>query len=266
MKPTIARCVQRFMGYFGTLVAERHCGDLRMLEKHHGPSDRLPAHSHETPYLSIVLGGEYREMRRGETVRFAPGFAAVHAAGEEHEDRFVEAADLLILEIPKRDAFLGAYTESRVMNGPHVARFSRILRREIRRGDDLSGLVIEGLLYELAALLLRSARAGGSRLTEQADRLIAERFGESIGLSVIAEALEIDPAQLSRRFHQELGCTIGERIRARRIEHVCGRLRSKLPLSEIALEAGFADQSHMTRVFRQWMGVTPAAYRRALEG
>ncbi|MDP3908824.1 MAG: helix-turn-helix domain-containing protein [Gemmatimonadales bacterium] len=38
--------------------------------------------------------------------------------------------------------------------------------------------------------------------------------------------------------------------------------RADAPLSDVALRAGFADQSHFTRFFRRTMGVTPLAYRR----
>ena len=40
-------------------------------------------------------------------------------------------------------------------------------------------------------------------------------------------------------------------------------LLSKLPLADVALACGFADQSHLTRTFRRLEGMTPAAFRRA---
>jgi transcriptional regulator GlxA family with amidase domain len=39
-----------------------------------------------------------------------------------------------------------------------------------------------------------------------------------------------------------------------------------LPLSEIAISAGFANQSHFTRVFSQIVGASPAAWRREIQG
>jgi AraC family transcriptional regulator len=39
-----------------------------------------------------------------------------------------------------------------------------------------------------------------------------------------------------------------------------------LPLSEIAISAGFANQSHFTRVFSSVVGVSPAAWRRETQG
>ncbi len=48
----------------------------------------------------------------------------------------------------------------------------------------------------------------------------------------------------------------------RRIDHACGLLTAGLPLVEIALACGFADQSHFGRVFRRERDLTPMAYRR----
>jgi AraC-like DNA-binding protein len=40
----------------------------------------------------------------------------------------------------------------------------------------------------------------------------------------------------------------------------------QIPLSVIALDAGFSDQSHFTRVFKQAFGETPGQYGRTLRG
>ena len=55
----------------------------------------------------------------------------------------------------------------------------------------------------------------------------------------------------------------GEYVRRQRIALACRSLaESDMPLADVAIEAGFADQSHFTRTFKRQLGVTPAAYRR----
>jgi AraC family transcriptional regulator len=57
--------------------------------------------------------------------------------------------------------------------------------------------------------------------------------------------------------------TIGEYVRALRLDWATGQLvDSRKPLAVIAMEAGYADQSHFTRSFRRHTGSTPAEYRR----
>jgi AraC family transcriptional regulator len=64
-------------------------------------------------------------------------------------------------------------------------------------------------------------------------------------------------------FRQEYGCTLGDYLRNLRIGFASRRLAtSSAPLAEIALAAGFADQSHFTKAFRRATGMTPVAWRR----
>jgi AraC family transcriptional regulator len=52
-------------------------------------------------------------------------------------------------------------------------------------------------------------------------------------------------------------------VRALRVDFACRELaRRDQPLAEIALAAGFADQSHLARCLRKRTGMTPAAFRR----
>jgi AraC family transcriptional regulator len=53
-------------------------------------------------------------------------------------------------------------------------------------------------------------------------------------------------------------------VRQRRIQFACGRLTATdAPLADVALAAGFCDQSHFTKAFRRVTGMTPSAYRMA---
>jgi transcriptional regulator GlxA family with amidase domain len=51
------------------------------------------------------------------------------------------------------------------------------------------------------------------------------------------------------------------RARMRKVEHLLAD--PGLPLPQVAVAAGFADQAHFTRTFRRFCGLTPAAWRRA---
>jgi transcriptional regulator GlxA family with amidase domain len=69
------------------------------------------------------------------------------------------------------------------------------------------------------------------------------------------------------RFSQAFRCTLGEppaaHLRRRRVELAQQlMLSTEKSLAEIACECGLADQSHLTKLFRQLVGITPAAWRR----
>jgi AraC family transcriptional regulator len=57
---------------------------------------------------------------------------------------------------------------------------------------------------------------------------------------------------------------MGDFVTGLRVQHVCRALaQTDTALAKIAADAGFVDQSHLTRVFREALGTTPAKYRRA---
>ena len=70
---------------------------------------------------------------------------------------------------------------------------------------------------------------------------------------------------LARGFRKAYGCSVGAYLRRLRLARAAERLaESEYTLAEIALEAGFADQSHFSNLFRRETGVSPSAFRRSV--
>jgi AraC-like DNA-binding protein len=68
---------------------------------------------------------------------------------------------------------------------------------------------------------------------------------------------------LAKTFRRYFGCSIGEHLRDLRVQHACRLLAtSDRPFAEIAVDAGFCDQSHLCRAVRRHTGLTPGALRR----
>jgi AraC-like DNA-binding protein len=68
---------------------------------------------------------------------------------------------------------------------------------------------------------------------------------------------------LARAFRRRYHCTMGDYVRRQRIERAKQQLRnSRARLAEIAAANGFADQSHFSRLFRHYTGMTPSHFRR----
>jgi AraC family transcriptional regulator len=83
-----------------------------------------------------------------------------------------------------------------------------------------------------------------------------------LSLHGIATAVQVRPHRLARDFRDRTGVPLHQYVLGRRVETAALLLRSsQTPLAAIALECGFADQSHLTTAFRRRVGVTPAVYR-----
>jgi AraC family transcriptional regulator len=143
------------------------------------------------------------------------------------------------------------------------------LHQELGCWDEVASLAVDGLIL---GMLAEVARAGA--VAKEKDRprwlqcvldMLEARFTESLRLADLADEAGVHPSHLLRVFRMREGCTPGEFVRRRRIAFACRRLSdTREPLAAIALAAGFADQSHFSRVFKRQMGIAPAAYRTAV--
>jgi AraC-like DNA-binding protein len=112
----------------------------------------------------------------------------------------------------------------------------------------------------------REARSRGGLAGWQLNRLvdyIEQHLAERITGEDLAGLIDVSIGQLFRAFKASVGIPPLQYVASRRLEFVCLLLRtSRESLSQIAVTAGFYDQSHLCRVFRRVLGVTPAAWRR----
>jgi AraC family transcriptional regulator len=76
--------------------------------------------------------------------------------------------------------------------------------------------------------------------------------------------VDVHPAHLARAFRQHFRVPLGSYVRRLRLDWAASRLAdSAESLANVAVAAGFADQSHLTRAFKRHTGHTPGAYRQA---
>ena len=110
---------------------------------------------------------------------------------------------------------------------------------------------------------IRVVKIGVALATE----LIHDRFLEALRIETIASGVGVRPSELVRAFRAFHRVPIGTYARRLRLEWVARRLaESDDPIATLAVEAGFADQPHLTRAFVAFSGLTPARYRRLSRG
>lgn len=157
---------------------------------------------------------------------------------------------------------------------PVVTAAVTAITREAQQKEPGSALYVEAAAVQLAVHLLRNYASvtlrepsGQGRLSPaQARRLteyIEARLHESPNLQTLAAVAGMGVWSFTRHFRESFGRTPHAYIIERRIVRA-GRLlaQTRMPIKEVASDCGFADQAHMTRVFRAHLGTTPAALRR----
>ena len=96
---------------------------------------------------------------------------------------------------------------------------------------------------------------------ERAADYIRDHCTHLLKLEDICAAAQLSPSYLIRAFKQHYGMTPHAFLLNRRIQFAQDQLRSGKLIADVALEAGFADQAHFQRVFKQHLAATPGQYR-----
>jgi AraC family transcriptional regulator len=262
--------------FHGHVVRSQEVGGFRLTEDVYPQNLRVPRHSHELAYLSFVVEGSYTECSESQTRECTPGTAIFHPASETHSDCFQRAGGhIFSVEIAHawtkrlRDENCDTATPRTFDRGAVTMTASQLLR-EFREPDPFSTLAIEGLALQLLAQLDRCRRTslpGPARWMKIVLDVLHNEFEQKLDLILIANRAGIHPVHLAREFRKHHRCTVGDYIRQVRTDAACQRLsRSDEPISEIALQTGFFDQSHLTRTLKTLTGYTPARYRKQVRG
>ena len=95
------------------------------------------------------------------------------------------------------------------------------------------------------------------------DLLLSDPRGD-VSLARLARLCDLSERHFSRAFKQSVGASPHRWLLQKRIERAQVMLKnSKVSITEIALDCGFAGQSHLSRVFTKLIGISPGAWRRA---
>jgi AraC family transcriptional regulator len=115
--------------------------------------------------------------------------------------------------------------------------------------------------------LLRPVRGGlAPWQVRRAQDILRSNLDGSVSIKEVARECHLSVSHFSRAFRRTLGVAPHNWLLARRVELAKEKLRDgRLSLSDVAAVCGFSDQSHLTKVFTRMVGLSPGAWRRALE-
>lgn len=262
-------------GHFhGRPQRSRQAAGLLLTERVYTAGTVLARHAHARPYLRLVRQGAVTESD-GRRVRVCPPLSVVfRSAHEEHSEvmRGEGARSLIVEFAPEWLDRVGHHADALCSGGffadGPVPVLALRLHRELLDWDELSPIAAEGLALELLAAASRRAPRDEPRRAawlSAAAEVIQTRFMEPLSLTGLARAVGVHPVHLARSFRHVHACTVGEYLRRMRVGFAEKEMASSdAPLSDIALRAGFCDQSHFSRTFKRLTGSTPAVWRAAI--
>jgi AraC family transcriptional regulator len=234
-------------------------------------NEALPEHSHENPSISVLLRGSCPELSSLKTRQSPAGQVMFYPLGESHSARlFDKEGDVLNVEIlPKLQEWLctnDVATERPVsLRDPFCLEIGLRLEHEIGNPDALSELSVQALALELVCRVLRAGASERKRPTtwiKVVREILHDRFINPPSLTELAGVVQVHPVHLARAFRKRYGCSVGTYVCALRVEAALKALRdSDRSIAAIAIEMGFADQSHLCRATNKYAGMSPSRLR-----
>jgi AraC family transcriptional regulator len=265
------------------------------LERHSvGPSGLLENFAVPEVLLGLCLRGS-AELEIGSPLHkqhalVRPGvFTLLSAGGEQPPIRWAGTRETLYLSMQGEDIdrLMGPEARARssthairlrpqyAITDPHVSRLMLNMVEEAASGCPGGKLYGEALCISLASYLMsrygamdrRAPKAGGTlsrMLSARVEDYMISNLDRNISLAELGELVGLSPHHFSLVFKNTFGTTPHQYLLMQRVEKAKRLLASgEQSIGEAALEVGFANQSHFTRMFRRLSGETPREYRQS---
>lgn len=255
--------------WYGAVDRSAELGGVHFSMVRHDRARDVEPHIHARPYFALLVSGSYSETHGDITLEYEPFSFAFHPAGIEHSDRMGEATTLFAMELsPEWEERVGTHFDTsdwhlELQHGEAAWLGARLLNAFLN--DHLDVLEVDTIVSEMIgiALALVDRERASRAWVRDVERVLQEDYGRRITLAELSNTTRLHPSSLARGFRLETGVTIGDYLNRIRVQHACRLIAEQSSsLADIADACGFADQSHMTRVFKSITGIAPGGLRR----
>lgn len=241
----------------------------------------FPRHFHLEYHIGLLLRGQHRYVCQGERQQATVGDVLLMAPEQIHDGASLTGEGyrirVLALDPQRIEQTSRSLTDER--HGTPRLTSSSVRNEQLQRqlgslhaslvnGDSI--LAQESYLLTMLATLLD---VGSSLRINDADpgfdlrtwahlrEWLESRLDQPPSLEEVAAFCELSPWQTLRRFRRQCGLPPHQWLTQLRLERALPRVLGGESLSEIALQLGFYDQAHFSRLFRRTYGLPPAKLR-----
>ena len=247
-------------------------GNLIVTDFVQPPSLSIAWHAHEKPTLMFVFAGSVEEKFKRSAFYCESSSVLVRPAKEVHSHFYGSVgANCLAIQV-KSELLKSNQQILQVLDSISFKKTSPLsslagkIQNEMQIMDEASPLAIEGYFLEILAQLIRGEKNARNLSPplwlKNAKDLVHGFFRDSLNLSEIAKEVGVNPTHLAENFRKHFGSTVGEYVRNLRLDFAFHQIiETERPLAEIAHEAGFYDQSHFSKRFKEKFNATPLTIR-----
>ena len=257
--------------------------DVGLLRAHY-VRQSFPRHSHDCFVVCVNERGAHASWYAGNTVVIPERAITVVPPGEVHTGHLIPGRPWHYRAMyPSAELFATLASEVGLPAGS-VPAFPGLCMADDELADafirthrqfetDLDPLAREGNVADVLMAVLRRHASGAKRhvdrlppgeAVEHAMEYIKDCYAQRITLTGVAEAAGVSRYAVLRAFRRELGISPYALVTQVRIEQAKRLLRAGVGIAMVSQRVGFADQSHLARHFKRFLGVTPGAYARGV--
>jgi AraC-like DNA-binding protein len=242
-------------------------------------TEEYPRHWHEEIYLCATLDGTSYLDCQGTSLQARPGTLAMIAPGDIHANRKItcsfrcllmgfEALQNAVEQFAERSIRELSFRSSLIEDQGTLGRFLKV-HRSMEEGepdlgrDDIALSFLQELAVWHGTASIPLPRNGNEDFAiRRTKRFLDEHYAERVSLHELARLMRLSAYHLNRTFRRKIGMPPHEYQVQVRILKAKGFLRLGRSISETASLVGFVDQSHFTRHFKRFVGVTPGKFLR----
>lgn len=250
------------------------CMEVRGRVDRAGAAPRVIGDEH----LILVAGSVQARMRHQRRVAtLPPGTLMAVEGGEVVSVEMPRGCAFCAVQVPP--SLLAAVARDVAELRPFVdgtggqARLACCLAGEAALGEVQNATGSEAGLRRLLEFALlacegrvRPAEHGGHAVVLHVRDYLRREFARTVTLDELGRRAGMCRFALARAFTREVGLPPHAYQTHLRVMHACKLIRRRTPLSVVALNVGFTDQSHLCRHFKRILGMTPGAYGREVAG
>jgi AraC family transcriptional regulator len=166
-----------------------------------------------------------------------------------------------------------SYKPGAGVNDVAISSLGSLLLPALRHPHQANRLFVDHVLLAVGVHIAQTyggmqpvSRIASGRLAPWQERRAKEIISGNLGgmpLADVARECRLSASHFQRAFRRAVGMPAHKWLLSRRIELAKEKLRDgRSSLADVALACGFSDQSHLTRVFNQLVGISPGAWRK----
>lgn len=254
--------------YFGTTENSIKTESFNISITNHLANSEILKHSHAKPYLCLLVSGIYNEKSNIDNL-VSCGDVIYRTADYEHSNSFYDKDSLCLnIEINNQEHLMNqnnfVLPTSQSKQKGRIEIYKVLYALKQRLPNDL----LDIYCYESMLTHIKMSRIKGNLIwIKEIKEIINDNPTSPLSLEKLSLEFGLHPNYIVRKFKEVTGHKLSDYLTKIRLENSIKHLiKTESSMTEIAINAGFYDQSHFNRNFKNYLATTPLTFRKIVKG